>query len=90
MSGANCFYYSFILILINVKVNGQETKIKVILNCSIISTKKQLKQFDLLYLMVITTSTEGTTVDHEMTFAIAFNDKIFLSRSLANPKPDLS
>ena len=90
MSGANCFYYSFILILINVKVNGQETKIKVILNCSIISTKKQLKQFDLLHLMVITTSTEDTTVDHEMTFDIAFNDKIFLSRSLANPKPDLS
>lgn len=90
MSGANCFYYSFILILINVKVNGQETKIKVILNCSIISTKKQLKQFDLLYLMVITTSTEDTTVDQEMTFDIAFNDKIFLSRSLANPKPDLS
>lgn len=90
MSGANCFYYSFILILINVKVNGQETKIKVILNCSIISTKKQLKQFDLLYLMVITTFTEDTTVDHEMTFDIAFNDKIFLCRSLANPKPDLS
>ena len=40
--------------------------------------------------MVITTSTEDTTVDHEMTFDIAFNDKIFLSRSLANPKPDLS